>query len=63
MNLNEFTISGPKYFKIWQFNFQEKNLVATPIDIFSKEDENEKKINIVDHCWIPNSSYLVVVND
>lgn len=56
LNNDEFSLSGKHYLKVWNFNVAEKNLSVKPTN-FLKEKEDV----LVDHCWIPNTPFLIIV--
>lgn len=56
INNDEFSLSGKHYLKVWNFNPNEKNLIVKPNSYLrDKEDQ------LVDHCWIPNAPFLVII--
>ena len=54
----QFSVSGKNYFKIWEFDMANKifevNKEAT------KSFEMLQNENVVDHCWLNETNYLIV---
>lgn len=48
-NGNNFSVSGPKYLRLWEYNPNDHHLRENPSMFPLKQ---EKHMNVVDHCWV-----------
>ena len=58
INNDEFSLSGKHYLKVWNFNVTDKNLTVRPTNYLRDKEEQ-----LVDHCWIPNTPFLIIVTN
>ena len=56
INNDEFSLSGKHYLKIWSFSINDKNLTVRPTNYLKEKDDQ-----LVDHCWIPNTPFLIII--
>lgn len=56
LNNDEFSLSGPHYLKVWNFNFSDKNLSVKPTSYLRDKEEV-----LVDHCWISSTPFLIIL--
>lgn len=56
----EFSVSGKNYFKIWELDLNTKNFEVNKES--TKAYEILQNENIIDHCWLTESNYMIAAN-
>lgn len=54
---NQFSVSGKNYFKIWEFDINNKTFEVSKDG--TKNFEILQNENIIDHCWLVENNYLI----
>jgi len=60
-NQNQFSISGPKYMKIWEYSVNDANLKEC-VSMYPGANQ-EKQMDIVDHCWVLGVFLVAATSD